>query len=320
MRHRTKPSRDGFTLIELLVVIAIISILIALLLPAVQQAREAARRSQCRNNLKQIGLALHNYHDAHRVFPPGRCVKRFSTHTHLLPFLDQGPLYGQVDFDVPWDDPNNMIPRNTSVPVFVCPSDPSRSIPGGWAPTNYRVNQGSGILWGLPPSDPSDPNYGQPAPNGVFLLNRSLSMRDLQDGSSATAAMSEHGVGDFNNSASSPTDTFWPQTHPADAEEAYRDCQAIDPTNLTYQRVSDVGAPWLNAYHSTTIYFHASPPNSRSCMFPPGRIATTAKSSHEGGVHLLLCDGAVRFVSENIDVGTWRSLGSRDGGEVIGSF
>ena len=134
---------------------------------------------------------------------------------------------------------------------------------------------------------------------------------------SESAAFSEHLKGDFSNAQSSSTDTFWPQTHPATPDDAYQQCQAIDPTNLTYQNVSNVGAPWLQGYHSTTIYFHVGPPNSRSCMYPPGRIGTSASSQHPEGVVLALCDGAARFVSEKIDLATWRALGTRNGGEVL---
>ena len=312
--------RRGFTLIELLVVIAIIAVLIALLLPAVQQAREAARRAQCQNNLKQFGLALHNYHGTHRVLPLGRCVKRLSTHAHLLPFLEQPALHEATDFNVSWDHANNEFARGTHVEMFVCPTDPNSTVPSGWARTNYRANQGSGILWGLPPSDSSDPNYGMPAPNGPFMLDRTVRLGDITDGTSHTAAFSEHPVGDFNNSVASETDTFWPQTNPSTALEAWQDCEAIDPSDLSHQRVSDVGAPWLEAYHSTTLYYHVSPPNGRSCMYPPGRIATAARSYHTGGVQVLLCDGSVQFVSESIDLVLWRGLGSRNGGEVLGEF
>src|SRR5258708_905355 len=97
-------------------------------------------------------------------------------------------------------------------------------------------------------------------------------------------------------------------------------CAAADPTNLGQQGVSNVGAPWMESYHSTSQYFHVTPPNFRSCMFPPGRIATTASSRHAGGVHVLVCDGSVKFVSSSINLGVWRGFGSRNGGEVLGDF
>jgi len=97
-------------------------------------------------------------------------------------------------------------------------------------------------------------------------------------------------------------------------------CQAIDPKNLSYQRFSNIGGPWLYGYHSTTIYFHSNVPNARSCMFPPGRIMTTAQSTHVGGVMMAMCDGSVRFVADSIDLPIWRGLGTKSGAEIVSSF
>lgn len=312
----SRSRRAAFTLVELLVVIAIIGILVSLLLPAVQSAREAARRMQCSNNLKQLGLALHNYESAYKRFPAGRNELRHSPHSALLPFIEQTNLGQRIDFRVRWDHINNAEALAAEISIYRCPSDPVSSSPYSWGSTNYRSSQGSGLLWGLPPSDPSNVNYGMPAPNGVLIPNLYLRFGDIPDGTSNTAAFSEHGLGDFSNAISSPTDTFWPRTHPATPDQAIIDCQSIDVTDLQYQRVSDVGAPWMNGYHSTTAYFHVAPPNSRSCMFPPGRIATAAQSYHTGGVNFGRCDGSVAFVSQSIDVETWRAVGSRNGGEV----
>ncbi len=315
--NRLYPShRTGFTLVELLVVIAIIGVLIALLLPAVQQAREAARRMQCNNNLKQLTLAMHNYESTHTKFPAGRTSLGLSVHAALLAYLEQGNVADLIDWNVRWDHANNAQARAAHVVAFECPSDPVANIPAGWAPNNYRANQGSGLLHGLTPTDSSNVNYGMPNPNGVFYLNTYLGFHDVTDGTSNTAAFSEHSKGDFSNAIASATDTFYPQTHPATADDAYRDCEAIDAQDLQYQRVSDVGAPWLRGYHSTSAYFHVSPPNARSCMFPPGRIATTAKSAHPGGVMVSSCDGSVRFIPETINIVVWRAFGSRDGGEA----
>lgn len=310
-------TRSGFTLIELLVVIAIIGILVGLLLPAVQYAREAARRMQCSNNLKQMGLAMHNYESAYKRFPAGRTLRGLSAHASLLPYLEQGNVADLIDWNVSWNHADNDLARAAEISIFNCPSDPTVNVPIGWAPTTYRANQGAGVLWGLAPSDPADVNYGLPDPDGVFYFNTYLGFGDITDGASNTAAFSEHGKGDFSNAIASPNDTFWPQTHPATADEAMRDCLALDPTDLQYQRVSDVGAPWLQGYHSTSIYFHVSPPNGRSCMYPPGRIATSARSSHTGGVQVTRCDGSVVFVSETVDLDAWRALGTRKGGEPM---
>jgi len=315
MPHK-KPK--AFTLVELLVVVAIIGVLVGLLLPAVQAAREAARRMQCGNNLKQLGLAMHNYESAFRCLPSGRTSLGLSPHAALTPFLEQGNTGERIDFSSAWNSPHNAAAAVIAVPAFVCPSDPQSQNPVGWAGTNYRFNQGTEVLWGLPPQDPADPNFGMPAPNGVFYLNSELRFRDILDGLSNTAAISEHNQGDFSNAITSKADTFWPQTHPTTADEAYQQCEAIDASNLAFQRVSDVGAPWIQGYHSTTSYFHVMPPNKRSCMFPPGRIATTAKSSHPGGVLLAKCDASVTFISASINLRVWRAIGTRNANESIG--
>jgi len=113
---------------------------------------------------------------------------------------------------------------------------------------------------------------------------------------SKTAAFSEHGKGDFDNYVSSKTDTFWPQTLPKNPDEAVSQCESIDEKNISFQRISEVGAPWIRGYHSTTIYFHASNPNKRSCMFPPGRISTTAQSYHSNGVNICMLDGSTNYM------------------------
>lgn len=309
--------KNGFTLVELLVVIAIIGILVGLLLPAVQAAREAARRMQCSNNLKQIGLALHNYSSTFSRFPAGRNDKSMSPLAALLPFMEQSNVADLIDWRQAWNHPSNAAATAAEIPTFVCPSDPTANIPAGWGSTSYRSNQGSQLLHGQPPTDPSNANFGMPAPDGPMVPFKYLSFADIRDGTSNTAAFSEHGRGDFSNAISSLTDTFWPQTQPATQNDAVRDCDSINISDLQYQRVSAVGAPWIQGYHSTTTYFHVGPPNGRSCMFPPGRIATTAQSYHSGGVNVTRCDGSVSFVPQTIDISIWRAFGSRSGGEVV---
>ena len=311
-----KKRRSAFTLVELLVVIAIIGILVALLLPAVQAAREAGRRTSCSNNLKQFIVAAHTYHDTFETLPAGRNRRDISSHASLLPYFEQTGLERLVDYTKSWNHANNASARSAQIKFFNCPSDPQRAVPTGYAGTSYRANQGSGVLWGLPPTNPSNVNFGMPAPNGLFFEDSYLPLAAVTDGLSQTAAFSEHQKGDFNQGVASPTDTFQPGTHPADADQAMADCYAIDITNLAYQGRSDVGAPWLQGYHTTTQYFHVMPPNSRSCMYPPGRIATSAASQHPGGVMVALCDSSVRFVNETIEVRAWRYMGQRNDGRA----
>ncbi|MCA9046851.1 MAG: DUF1559 domain-containing protein, partial [Planctomycetaceae bacterium] len=204
MSQRSSRHR-GFTLIELLVVIAIIAVLIALLLPAVQQAREAARRSQCKNNLKQIGLALHNYHDTFTVFPPGYITRNinntamatmesgpgFAWGTMILPYIDQAPLYNHFDFNEDATDHHNAEHGSEFLPVFACPSDPQ--------PNKFTVTDGGGTTYELGSANyvgifgygSVTMNAGQPQGDGLFYRNSRKGMRDVTDGTSNTIMVGE---------------------------------------------------------------------------------------------------------------------------------
>jgi prepilin-type N-terminal cleavage/methylation domain-containing protein len=216
IRPEASPRSRAFTLIELLVVIAIIAILVALLLPAVQQAREAARRTQCKNNLHNIGLALHNYMDSFRVFPFGKgpsyqgvpVYARWSQHAMILPYIDQGPLYNTIDFNYGPETPGmagviNFMPPSTNpggqnaaasralIPAFLCPSDPVAGTAGWPGANNYVGNQGG---WLCDRSDtPGGPNDNSPSEvqTGVFYFLSRCSSRDFVDGMSQTAMFSE---------------------------------------------------------------------------------------------------------------------------------
>ena len=315
--------RRGFTLIELLVVIAIIGVLIALLLPAVQAAREAARRAQCVNNLKQIGLALHNYHDSRGAFPTNRypLVNNYSWSaiSQLLPYMEQVQLYSAINYSISRIDPGNSTATAIGVGIFVCPSDSTSQVPFGQAATNYRANEGANIIHTYGASDTSGVNASLPPPDGPFYAEKSYRIADITDGTSNTGAFGEMRIGDqLNSIATEKSDIFNPGTSPPTLDQSIIDCQTMDWTDLTKQGWSYGGTPWAWGTAPCSVLKMEATPNTRSCMFGANsRFLTTATSKHPGGVNLLMCDGSVRFVKDTVSVTTWRALGSRNLGEVI---
>ena len=298
--------RSAFTLVELLVVIAIIGILVALLLPAVQYARESARRMQCGNNLKQIGVALHMYHDTMKTFPPGRWGNNHSINSLMLPFMEQENIHRTIDFTVPWDHVNNTAARASIVPIFLCPSD-KNSMPGGWAGNNYYCCEGSLLEKAV-----------STGANGVFSNNSCVSMGEINDGTSNTAAFSERLKGDWSNSiVTKRSDNFKGAAGVVTPDQGMLACRAVDYNNLANQSGSSIGAPWLaGTVAAGGGYQHVAPPGDCSCTFPPGKSSLAATSNHPNGVMLLKCDGSVNFVPNSINLVVWRAWGSKDGNEA----
>ena len=304
--------RSGFTLIELLVVIAIIGVLIALLLPAVQSAREAARRAQCVNNLKQLGIAVHNYHDALGSLPIGQLPASFSALSQLMAFIEQSSLYNAINFSLTQDQPANDTARKTNLSMLICPSDLPSRMPTAGGSTNYHANKGTQVVW----LDNTGPNAGVAKPDGVFMYNVCVRLADIIDGTSNTAFFSERVTADGSNAIVSPLeDVFFPKSAPNTPDEALQQCKALNINDLSNQAPIFMGAPWLHGQHT---YQHSTPPNGRSCgFFVVNRATMPPSSRHPGGVNILLGDGSVRFIKNSIDLSTWRALGTRAAGEVI---
>ncbi|WP_373653248.1 MULTISPECIES: DUF1559 domain-containing protein [unclassified Schlesneria] len=325
-RRRSK----AFTLIELLVVIAIIAVLIALLLPAVQQAREAARRTQCKNNFKQLGLALHNYHDTFSVFPYATAngpystpanVKNHTGYVLLLPYIDQSPLYNQVNFSLPMGDnlgatwspvsgaaltPGPAPTTNTAIgtnkiAAFLCPSDNGKETVVGDGNygcavgviaylTTYGFSTTSPNAWGY------WSNENQYA-RGMFGENSNSNIRDVSDGTSNTVAMVETTL------------------NVADGHTPAWSCRAYAGSSIDFANLSG-GARKINDWECCAW---TSPPfNSRQV----GRLGEWGSpgSLHTGGLQVLLTDGSVRFISENLDATTRQRLGLIADGNPLGEF
>ena len=329
--RRRRPSPTAFTLVELLVVIAIIGVLVGLLLPAVQAARESARRTSCVNHLRQLGVAAQNHHDSKGGLPSGADSKawpstpnsawtfyRWSSLAHLAPYLEEANSLGILNLSIPLYANNlEVTPENKPgvaqvVPLFLCPSDLGHVVAPGFGPTNYVACSGTGAGGGTPFDT-----------DGVFYVNSHTRLAEITDGTSHTALMSESILGspkgtplvrdpelDYKWSLSAPlSDTF---------------CANTPQWNISDPR----GFAWVSGEYRCASYNHYYAPNSKQpdCLGtrlgggPQFQFSAygwrAARSRHPGGVNVLLVDGAVRPVNEEIDPVVWRALSTRAGGEV----
>jgi prepilin-type N-terminal cleavage/methylation domain-containing protein/prepilin-type processing-associated H-X9-DG protein len=337
----------GFTLVELLVVIAIIGIIVALLLPAVQAAREAGRRMSCQNNLRQLGLAAHNHESAVRYLPPAyrgqqiggapQYYDLWGTLALLTPYLENTAVYNSINLDLTMyqlTPPYGIqAPKavQTVVPTFLCPSDKQQSvcsnayaITGELAPNNYAFCLGSGTTTGKT-------NWlGSPyEADGVFYAQSKTRMGEIRDGTSFTVGASERLLGEGGESATvgSPAEIN-AQTmfvNPG-AETNDANCGSTLKINFSQRRMYT----WVAGEPRCTSYNHYYPPNDKKhsdcvsnfismdpALKSTGHGLSTARSRHPGAVNVWFCDGSVRVIANTVSLKTWRAIATRDSGEVI---
>ena len=340
MNRRSTSRPRGFTLIESLVVVAVIATLIGLLLPAVQAARESARRAQCSNNLRQIGLALHNYHAQYNAFPfqstwyhlelqpmPPPCGQganfNFSAQVRLTPFLEQATLFNSLNVQLelcPEDgyDPQraNTTALNVRLGVLICPSDGIAAGDAGY-PTSYRGNVGVGPNVG---TSSESPDSG----NGFFPREDRFTAALVTDGLSSTVAFSERVVGSGDWKAGSPTRDFGDININRGAfltADSALDVCRLAAASPGFPLTTLGGYRWYKASRENAYYCHAQEPNG---SIPDGLVdwgdvagIVTARSFHRDGVNALMGDGSTRFVTGSIHRAVWRALGSRAGGELV---
>jgi prepilin-type N-terminal cleavage/methylation domain-containing protein/prepilin-type processing-associated H-X9-DG protein len=338
MSRRRDDVRGGFTLIELLVVIAIIAVLIGLLLPAIQKVREAANRVRCQNNLKQLGLAMHSYHDAHGSFPKGNAGGPFgpnpgtdweswyflSASYLILPYVEQDNLYNRFDVlknqtrSATWDQATG--PAAQRLQVFICPSSPL--LTNGYPGTNYLFSTGSSI-------DTGGCATAARKANGAIVEDVGRQLTEITDGTSNTILASEYipGVDAANAFKVVSAINIVNRAFPTQAE---LDVVAAAPAVRT---LSNNGRWWAWHSHTDALFNTAAPPNWK-CQNGAGGAGVggaglawdscsgivPARSRHTGGVNVCLADGSVHFIGDSIDLTTWQRLGNAQDGQVLPNF
>ena len=334
-------TRHGFTLIELLVAIAIIGVLIALLLPAVQAAREAARRMQCTNNLKQMGLALHNYEGSQGMLPPSVVLRSsgagvvwsngWSVHGRILPYAEQGPIFNAINFDLNYEDATNQTAASSSLGLFLCPSEinpqpnTTEADLGAFGVTTYGWCMGDWFTWG------GSAGSGN---RSAFGVNRGRRLAEFTDGLSQTLLASEVKTYQPGQYCDSLANIGNPATIPPPDADPYAVAPEYVNGSCSFRPDHGHGA-WASGFTHQTGVTTAWPPNKKILGGPnrnidmdisgnveegyagPSYEAITARGFHPGGVNALFGDGSVRFVKSSVGAVVWRGLGTIGGGEVL---
>jgi prepilin-type processing-associated H-X9-DG protein len=302
MRRRSRPA---FSLSGLLVLIAIIAILIGLLLPAIQKVREAAARAQSQNNMKQLGLAVHNYHDTFQVMPPGVDANGFSTAAYLLPFIEQDNVYKLINFKKSATDKDNAQVRGLIIKTFLNPRDPVMQPVPEVGPTNYLFSAGS--------------KYDLKDNDGVFFLESKIKLTDVTDGTSNTMMTGETLKGDGGKTAIDVRRQY--VLLDAKALKDLTEESGVEDFKKDKHIAGDRCSSWLEGkflqgtFTATRVINDERP--DVSC---DGAGGLSALRYLEGGVNIGMCDGSVRFVGKAVALDVWKNLGARNDGNVIPDF
>lgn len=322
MPRRPDPHRRAFTLVELLVVIAIIGILVGLLLPAVQAAREASRRMSCKNNLRQFGIALHNFHDVNQAFPPAyekRTVPgypspakfyRWSSLARILPYIEQQNLADLIDTSIPLYDPTEVVYSQnqagvaTDLAIMRCPSDRKFRPDARYGPCNYMHCVGSAVNGG-----------NRSGADGMFFVDQWQSFSTMTDGSSNTAFLSETLLGVGGPDLGGP----FPGNY---GYYGKLSSGPLGPSGCAGASLwmTNRGAMWADG--ESIVYDHYYTPNTKEvdCMASGGYSFRAARSGHRVGAHTLFGDGHVSLAPNSVDRSVWQALATRQGGEAVSNL